>query len=268
MQLAKKLNKLKKLLSKYDSCLIAFSGGVDSAFLLKVASLVIPKNKILGVTANSPTYPKEELVFAKRIARSFGVRHKVISTRELNNKKFIANSTQRCYFCKKELFTQLWSIAQKNNIKYIFDASNASDKSDFRPGNEAKKELKVLSPLQKVDLNKDEIRKLSRKLGLITWDKPALACLASRIPYGRRISTIILERINKAETYLRTIGFDHVRVRDYENLCRIEVGKKGIPDLIDKRKSIIDKLKKLGYNYITIDLEGYRTGSMNEGLIR
>jgi uncharacterized protein len=259
-----KLSNLKKILSQYESCLIAFSGGVDSTLLLKVASQLFSKDKILSVTADSATYPKEELLFAKKIAKELGVRHKVIKTRELDNRNFLANPPKRCYFCKKELFRELKKIARKNSLKYIFDASNISDKSDYRPGNLAKKELGIISPLVEAALTKEDIRFLSRKIGLTTWNKPALACLASRIPYGQRITERLLKRVNKAELCLRGMGFKQVRVRDYSSFCRIEVPARDIPDLVRRRESIIDKLKKLGYNYITIDLEGYRCGSMNE----
>jgi len=264
MQLENKLSKLKRILLKCNSCLIAFSGGSDSTFLLKVASSILPKSKILSVTANSATYPKSELLFAREICRKIGVRHEVIHTQELSNKKFISNTRMRCYFCKKELFSRLISIARKNNIKYVLDASNDSDKTDFRPGAKAKLEAGVRSPLEEAGITKNDIRALSRKLGLVTWDKPAQACLASRIPYGVRISIPILKRVNKAEAAVRKLRFKQVRVRHYNGLCRIEVAKEEIPRLIMKSQAIVDKLKKLGYNYVTLDLEGYRIGSLNE----
>jgi len=183
-----KFAKLKKIISDAGSCLIAFSGGGDSAFLLKTASLVLPKEKILAVTADSATYPKEELAFASKFARALGVRHKVINTLELKDSRFIANPPERCYFCKRELFSRLKDMARKESLKFVFDASNISDKCDFRPGTKAKNELGARSPLQDAGITKSEIRILSKKLGLNTWDKPALACLASRIPYGTVIS--------------------------------------------------------------------------------
>ena len=259
-----KLTKLKEIIKKYRTCLIAFSGGVDSSFLLKVASLVLPKDKLLAVTADSPTYPREELISAKRIARSFGVRHKIIRTSELRNKQFISNPPERCYFCKRELFRALKKVAKDFSLNFVFDASTVSDKADFRPGNRAKIELKVRSPLQEAGLVKDQIRFLSRKLGLDTWEKPSLACLASRIPYGTKISRKILERINKGETILKKEGFTQVRLRHYNGLCRIEVPKKETWRLIKRKEHIVDRLKDLGYNYVTVDLEGYRTGSLNE----
>lgn len=246
-----------------DSVLVAFSGGVDSAFLLKAASLVLPADKILAVTAYSATYPKEELMFAKDIARSFGVRHKIIKTYELEDKRFTANPVNRCYFCKKELFGRLKDIARRFKFNFVADASNISDRQDFRPGNKAKKELKIRSPLQEAALSKEDVRLLSKRLGLITWNKPALACLASRLPYGKEITPPILRRINKAEVFLRQLGFLQVRLRHYNGLCRIEVLKEDIPKIMIKHELIVEKLKRLGYNYVTVDLEGYRTGSLN-----
>jgi len=264
MQLKTKLSRLKKIIKESGSCLIAFSGGADSAFLLKIASLALAKEKIIAVTAKSATYPEEELNSAKKIAASFGVRHKIINTLELNDQRFMANPINRCYFCKQRLFTKLKQTARKHRLKFIFDASNTSDNSDYRPGQKAKKELGIRSPLEEAGITKADIRALSRELGLITWDKPSLACLASRIPYGINISKPILSRINKAENILRELKFRQVRVRHYNGLCRIEVPKKDISRLVQQSQSLIDKFKKLGYNYITLDLEGYRTGSMNE----
>lgn len=264
MKFSGKLSRLKKIILDSESAVIAFSAGVDSTLLLYLASKVLPKDKILAVTANSATYPKQELVSARNIARAFKVKHQIINTQELKDKRFIANPVNRCYFCKKELFSKLKYIAKKNNLRNIFDASNISDRQDFRPGSKAKEELSVRSPLQEAGINKEEVRRLSKALKLDTWDKPSLACLASRIPYGTRISEASLRRIEQGEEFLRAIGFKQVRLRDYNGLCRIEVPKKDIPRLIVKSEYLIDKLKKLGYNYLTVDLEGFRSGSMNE----
>jgi len=264
MTLQRKLACLKRKILGYKSCLVAFSGGQDSAFLLKVCSLVLPKTNILAVTAVSATYPKDELPKAKVLAEDIGVRLKVIKTAELKNKKFTANSTLRCYFCKKELFLRLAAIARQNKLNFVLDASNASDKSDYRPGNIAKQELKVRSPLLESGFNKEDIRKLSRSFGLSSWDKPSLACLASRIPYGIKITAGLLKRIDQAEAYLTGLGFRQVRLRHYNGLCRIEVEEKYLNCLIRNRKAIVAKLRNLGYNYITLDLQGYRTGSLNE----
>lgn len=247
------------------SVVIAYSGGVDSTFLLKVASDVLG-DKVLAVTAVSPTYTQEELIFAKNMTQALGIRHKLIQTYEFKDRRFTSNPVNRCYFCKKELFVQLKDIAKVNKINFVADASNLSDKKDFRPGSLAKEELKVRSPLQEAGLYKEDIRRLSKRLVLKTWDKPSLACLASRIPYGVKISQALLDRINKAESYLRELGFKQVRLRHYNGLCRIEVFKEDISRLISKRQQIVEKIKRLGYRYVTLDLEGYRTGSMNPAL--
>jgi len=260
-----KFDKLKEILAKMDSVLLAYSGGVDSTFLLKVAKGVLG-NKLLAVTADSQTYTKEELVFARSMAKRFKVEHIVIKTNELSNKKFLKNPKNRCYFCKKELFTKLKEIAKKNNIKFVVDATNYSDRGDYRPGRLAKKELGVRSPLDEARISKEDIRKLSKHLKLPTWNKPALACLASRFPYGAEITLRALRRIERAEGFIRSLGISQVRLRHYNGLARIEVLKKEIPTLIKKRSLIVEKLKKLGYNYVTIDLEGYRTGSLNIGV--
>ncbi|RKY30016.1 MAG: ATP-dependent sacrificial sulfur transferase LarE, partial [Candidatus Omnitrophota bacterium] len=183
--------------------------------------------------------------------------------RELDNKNFISNNFLRCYYCKKELFARLNNLAGKFKINYVLDASNFSDRKDFRPGSRAKKKLGIRSPLEEAGLNKEEIRKLSKNFKLNTWNKPALACLASRIPYGKRINSRLLKRIERSEAYLKNLGFKQVRVRDYQDFCRIEVFKKEIPRLLQKRKLITKYLKKSGYRYITVDLQGYRSGSLN-----
>ena len=259
-----KLSRLKKILSGLGSVLVAYSGGVDSTFLLKISRDTLG-NKIIAATANSETYPKNELRSSKQMARCFKVKHIIINTRELNNKNFLRNPKNRCYFCKKELFSKLKNIAGKHGIRFVIDATNYSDRKDFRPGNLAKKQLGVRSPLEEARLTKEDIRKLSKKLGLPTWNKPSLACLASRIPYGTEIDKKILNQINRAESFIRDMGFREVRLRHYNSLARIEVAKEDIPRLIAMRRLIIDRLKKLGYNYVTVDLEGYRTGSLNIG---
>ena len=262
-----KLKKLKKILKQMHSVLVAYSAGVDSTFLLKVAGDVLG-NKVLAVTALSPTYPKEELIFSKKMAKALGARLRIIKTNELNDKRFTSNPINRCYFCKDELFRRLKKIAKENKINFVADAGNLSDEDDFRPGNKAKEKLKIRSPLVEAGFTKQDIRHTSRKLGLVTWNKVSLACLASRIPYGTRINQRLLERINKAEVYLRKMGFKQVRLRHYNGLCRIEVLKNDIPALINKRNLVVEKLKSLGYDYVAVDLEGYRTGSMNEVIKR
>lgn len=264
MVLQDKLNRLGRVISAYKSVVVAFSGGQDSAFLLKICALTLPADKILAVTAVSDTYPAGELAKAKILAKHIGVRLKIIRTRELNNKKFTANSIARCYFCKQELFSKLIDLAKQNKLDFVLEASSLSDKLDYRPGNIAKQELKIKSPLIQAGFNKEDIRRLSKKLGLSSWNKPSLACLASRIPYGVKITTKLLKRIDQAETYLNNLGFKQVRLRHHNNLCRIEVDKSDIRRLLGYRHLIVKRLKHLGYDYITADLEGYRTGSLNE----
>ncbi|TRZ96244.1 ATP-dependent sacrificial sulfur transferase LarE [bacterium] len=266
MLIDNKFLRLKEIISKMGSVLIAFSGGVDSTFLLKAALLVLPEDKVLAITANSATYPREELICARKTAYGLEVRHKVIQTHELNDKRFLLNPAKRCYFCKSELFSRLKKEARKAGLNFVLDATNASDKKDFRPGAMAKNRFKIRSPLEEAGITKKEIRVLSRRLGLSSWDKPSLACLASRIPYGRKITPGLLKRIEQAESYLKRMGFKQVRVRDYDGFCRIEVDGQNIPRIMHKRNLVVEKLKGLGYNYITLDLEGYRTGSLNEVL--
>ncbi len=258
-----KLKKLKKILEEMQSVLLAYSGGADSSFLLKVAHDSLG-NKVLAVTAMSSTYPREELDSAKATARLLKVRHKIIQTFELRDRHFVSNPVNRCYFCKKELFGRLKKIARKNNLKFIIDASNITDRKDYRPGAKAKKELGIRSPLEEAGFTKDEIRNLSKGLKLATWNKPNLACLASRIPYGRPIIPAVLSKIERAEKLLKVMGFKQVRLRHYDGLCRIEVDSGNLVQLIKKRNLVVEKLKRLGYNYVTVDLEGYRTGSLNE----
>jgi uncharacterized protein len=261
----RKLEKLKRILRSYGSVLLAYSGGADSTFLLKVASSVL-SGKVLAVTAVSATYPPEELAFARRMVKSMAARHRFIQTEELKDKRFIQNPANRCYFCKSELFRKLVKLARKEGLKVVVDASNVSDEDDFRPGSKARLEFGVRSPLLEAGFTKEDIQGVSKRLKLPTFNKPPLACLASRIPYGIRIEPVTLQRINKAENLLRRLGLTQVRLRHYNNTCRIEVPPSEMPRVLAGRDTIVRKLRYLGYRYVTLDLEGYRTGSMNEGL--
>jgi len=264
MVLQDKLARLKRKIRGYKSCTVAFSGGQDSALLLKICSQVLEPDKLLAVTAVSATYPRAELDKARILAKEIGARLKVIRTAELGDKNFSSNPVKRCYFCKKELFTKLIKIAKQNKLNFVLEASNITDRSDYRPGSIAKQELKIESPLAEAGFSKEDIRNLSKKLSLSSWNKPSLACLASRIPYGTRITGGLLRKIDRAEEYLIGLGFKQVRLRYHNGLCRIEVGKDDMRRLLAKRQAIVKKLRDLGYNYITLDLEGYRQGSLNE----
>ncbi len=264
----KKYENLKKDLKSMGRILVAFSGGVDSTFLLKVAKDVVGDN-VLAVIASSATYPEREQREAIRFADDLGVRYKVIHTKELDDPNFRDNPPERCYFCKKELFSRLKEIAGEENIPFVCDGSNFEDTFDYRPGGKAAAELDVRSPLKDAGLEKSEIRILSKRLGLPTWNKPAMACLSSRFPYFTRIEMESLRQIDAAEEYLKNMGFMQVRVRHHGPIARIEISPQDFPRMIEgeARTAIVENLKKLGYQYVAIDLAGYRTGSMNEPIL-
>ena len=246
--------------------MIAYSGGVDSTFLLKVARDTLGDN-VLAVIAESPTYPSTEALYAKKLCDELGVKHQIIQTDEFSNEDFLSNPKERCYYCKRELFSKLLQIAKEHNVPYVLDGSNADDRSDYRPGTRAKEELGVRSPLMELGFTKQIIRDLSRELNLPTWDKPSYACLASRIPYGTRITKELLERIEEGEKYLKSLGFNQLRVRHHGNIVRIEVEKDSAGEIMQRMDQVSDKFEELGYTYVTLDLKGYRSGSMNEGVL-
>ncbi len=262
-----KHEKLKNILQEMGSVLVAFSGGVDSTFLLKTAHEVLGKN-VLAVIASSETYPQREREEALRLAQKFHIRYKVIETKELESSDFANNSPQRCYFCKKELFSKLKDIAEAEGIPYILDGSNYEDTADFRPGTKAAEELGIRSPLKEVHLGKSEIRQLSKESSLPTWNKPSLACLSSRFPYYTKIDTKNLKQVAQSEECLRKLGFTQVRVRHHGQIARIEIEPPEFPKITEKkvREAVIKNFKKFGYIYIALDLAGFRSGSMNEPL--
>ena len=266
-QLNKKYEKLKNELAGYGGAVVAFSGGVDSTFLLKAAHEALG-DRVLAVTASSCSFPKRELEEAKRFCRENGIRHEIVASEELDIEGFRSNPKNRCYLCKKELFTKIWEIARANDLPVVAEGSNTDDDGDYRPGLMAIRELGAKSPLREAGLNKKDIRVLSRELGLPTWDKQSFACLSSRFPYGETISEEKLAAVDKAEQLLLDLGFPQVRVRVHGNgsLARIELFPEDFNKLLAHRTEVYEKLKSSGFTYVAMDLQGYRTGSMNETL--
>jgi len=258
---------LRDRLVSLGSVVVAYSGGVDSAYLAYVAHQTLG-DRALAVTADSPSYPEHHRRLALQIARDFGLRHEVIHTHELERVEYRANPANRCYYCKHELYTHLSRIAAGRDA-VIVDGNNADDRGDYRPGRQAAREFGVRSPLDEVDLTKDEIRELSRRAGLPTWDEPASACLSSRIPYHAEVTDEKLRRIEHAEQAIRALGFRVFRVRHHDDLARLEIAREEMPRALEPEigAAIVRELKAGGYKYVSLDLQGYRTGSLNEGLL-
>jgi uncharacterized protein len=258
---------LRETLSSLGQVVVAYSGGVDSAYLAWVAHDTLG-DRALAITADSPSYPDHHRQMALRIAQEFGFRHQIIHTGELERPEYRANPTNRCYYCKHELYTHLTGIAAGRNA-VVVDGNTADDRGDYRPGRQAAREFGVRSPLDEVELGKEEIRQLSRRAGLPTWDEPASACLSSRIPYHSEVTPEKLRTIEQAEEALRALGFRVCRVRHHDELARIEIGRDELARALEPATSaaIVRELKAIGYRYVTIDLQGYRTGSLNEGLV-
>ena len=262
-----KAGRLKTILGSMERVVIAYSGGVDSTLLAKVAYDVLGEDAV-AVTADSKTYPSGELEEAIRIAKTIGIRHEIVESEELADPNFARNPVDRCYYCKRELISELQEIAERYGARHILLGANEDDRGDFRPGMRAAEEMGVRSPLQEAGMTKVEVRELSRRLGLPTWDKPQAACLSSRFPYGTRITAERLEVVDQAEHFLRELGFRQVRVRHHDEIARIEVPSEEMGRFLtgDIRRQVADRFRALGYTYVTVDLAGYRTGSMNEVL--
>ncbi len=266
-----KFGELKSSLHKLQKVVIGFSGGIDSTFLLKAAVDVLGRENVWAVTGDSESLLPEELESCREIGREIGISAEnfiEIRTNELADPKYRANPIDRCFYCKHELFSQLQEVAKKVGAKHILDGSNADDKKDWRPGRRAAGELGVISPLAEAGITKEEIREMSKNLGLSNWDKPSLACLSSRIPYGSEVTMEKLEQIAEAERFLHSLGFTQLRVRHHDKIARLEFLREEMPRLLqeDLAGRIVARLKEIGFTYVTIDLQGYRSGSMNEGM--
>src|ERR671915_506887 len=255
--LKKRLAGLEQILAPYGSALVAFSGGVDSSLALAAAARALPKHRVLAVTSNNETYLPSELDLAREFAESLGVEHLVINTRELDNPDYASNPTNRCYFCKSTLYSDLAKLAEQKGYACVVDGANKDDEGDYRPGRRAAREIGVVSVLSEAGMTKAEVRELARSLGLPTWDKPALACLSSRFPYGEEITAEKLAQVRRAEEYLRSRNFRQVRVRHHGDVARLEVGADEMERAFAEREALVAELRAAGFLHVALDLAGY-----------